>query len=168
MLSRRTFLVTASALAGIRPFVSHATQETVTSGGIGLTLADVRSMYEELPQGQGFRSFAETQSSTALYIDFGDDDFARNIWVSGDLDEAGAFNLITWLCPDDIEPTHLYEVLTSSGSMAYERIVTFDSQFLAGFDPARQSILAKYVRETGDFPVKSLLLTVEQAATSPG
>lgn len=168
MLNRRVFLASASAMAATRPRLSLSAQPAVTSGGIGLTLADVRSMYEELPQGQGFLNFAEPQSGTALYIDFGADDFAQNIWVSGDLDEDGALALITWLCPDDIEPTHVYEILTGAGSIAFEKLMAFDSPFLAGLSPARQNILAKYIVEPVDSGVTSLMLTVEQATGSQG
>ena len=162
LLTRRALFISASAGALARPRLSGAAQNAVTSGGIGLTLADVRSMYEELPEGQAFLNFAEPQSGTALYIDFGQDDFARNIWVSGELDEAGALDLITWLCPDDVVPTNVYEILTGAGSIALDKMVAFSSEFLAGFDPNRQSILAKYVLEPGELGVKSLMLTVEQ------
>ena len=168
MLNRRALLFSTPALVGVRPMMSIAAQATVTSGGIGLTLADVRSMYEELPEGQSFRNFAEPQSRTTLYIDFGDDDFARNIWVSGELDEEGALALITWLCPDDIEPTHVYQILTGAGSIAFENLMTFDSAFLAGFDSAWKNFLAKLFVVPGEFGVKSLMLTVEQAVGVQG
>lgn len=167
-LNRRTFIVSATALAAVRPMVSLSAQSAVTSGGIGLTLADVRSMYEELPPGQTFLNFAEPTSGTVLYIDFGDNDFAQSIWVSGELDEATATTLITWLCPDDIEAKNQYEMLAGAGSIAFENLMTFDSPFLAGFDPARRSIMAKYVLEPTELGVKSLILTVEKAAASRG
>lgn len=168
LINRRSFVISASAIAAARPLVSHAAQGAVTSGGIGLTLADVRSLYEELPPGQSFLNFAEPNSGTILYIDFGDNDFAQNIWVSGELDEPAATALIAWLCTDDIEPTHTYEILTGAGSIAFDKLISFDSPFLAGFDPARRTILAKYVLEPGELGVKSLMLTVEKDTASRG
>ncbi len=146
-----------------------AAQPTVTSGGIGLTLADVQSLYEELPPGQSFRNFAEPQTGSTLYIDFGDNDLAQSIWVSGDLDEEAATNLIAWLCPDDILTEHAFELLSSAGSIAFRESLVLESPFLAGIDPDRSRILVTYVvappAGTPSGSVTELTLTVNQPAS---
>lgn len=168
-MNRRTLLASAAAAVAARPFIS-LTQSGVTSGGIGLTLADVQSIYEELPPGQSFRNFAEPQTGTTLYIDFGDTDLAQSIWVSGDLDEAAATDLITWLCPDDATLEHTFDLLSSAGSIAFRETLVLESPFLAGFDPERSRILVTYVVEPAvggtSGVVKELTLSVEQALTS--
>lgn len=143
-LNRRTFIASAAAAVAARPVLSAA-QTGVTSGGIGLTLADVQSIYEELSPGQSFRNFAEPQSGTTLYIDFGDNDLAQSIWVSGELDEETATDLITLLCPDDIVTEHAFELLASAGSIAFRESLVLESPFLAGIDPDRSRILVTWV-----------------------
>jgi hypothetical protein len=164
-MNRRTFLASAAAAVAVRPLLSTA-QSGVTSGGIGLTLADVQSMYEELPPGQSFRNFAEPQTGTTLYIDFGETDLAQSIWVSGDLDEAAAKDLIAWLCPDDIVTEHAFELLASAGSLAFRESLVLESPFMAGFDPDRSRILVTYVVQPPvggpSGPVTELTLSVEQ------
>jgi hypothetical protein len=168
-MNRRIFLASAAAAVAARPLLSAA-QSGVTSGGIGLTLADVQSMYEELPPGQSFRSFTEPQTGTTLFIDFGDTDLAQSIWVSGELDEATATDLIPWLCPDDIVTERRFEILESVGSIVFRETLVLESPFLAGFDPERSRILVTYVVEPPagkpSGPVKGLTLRVEQALTS--
>ena len=167
-LNRRTFLASAAAAMVARPLLSAA-QSGVTSGGIGLTLADVQSIYEELPPGQSFRNFAEPQTGTTLYIDFGETDLAENIWVSGELDEDSATDLIAWLCPDDVTLERRFEILASAGSLAFRVSMVFDSPFLAEFNPDRSRILASYVvappAGTPSGSVTELTLSVEQTAS---
>lgn len=167
ILNRRRFLVSAVSAVSVPSLLSAKTQSQVTSGAIGLTLADVQSIYEELPAGQSFHNFDEPRSGTVLYIDFGQDDFARNIWVSGDLEEDSATDLIAWLCPDDIETTQRFEVLTGAGSIASQKTLIMSSAYLAEFDAARSNILATYVMEPSGSAAhpaaKEIRLTVEQS-----
>lgn len=162
-MNRRIFLISTAAAFTARPSLSA--QSNVTSGGLGLTLADVQSMYEEGPPGQGFRNFIEPQSGATLYIDFGDDDLAQNIWVSGELDTVKATELIHWLCPDDIVQESWYEILTGAGSIAFRQSLVFTSPFLAGLNADRTQVLATWEelpsgQEAG--VVENLMLTIEQ------
>lgn len=166
-INRRHLVASAPAIftAGT-PLLAAASQESVTSGGIGLGTEDVLSIYEELPPGQGFLNVTEPQTGTTLYFSFGEDDLAHSIWVSGELDEETAEFLITWLCPDDIEFQNQFEILTSAGSIATRKSFVIHSPWLAGFDAARSLILASYVvfpggGAAGGDMVEELMLTVE-------
>lgn len=162
---RRLFALGSVAAFGMHAPQSMAMQAEVTSGGIGLTISDIRSLYEELPVGQSYIPFAEPQSGTELYIDFGEDDFARNIWVSGDLNETTAAQLITLLCPDDAVVTHFFEMRTGAGSLGSRVSQVIESPWMAEYDTERGSLLATYVADpgagSGGRPVSELILSVQ-------
>lgn len=166
ILNRRQFLISTSALASLPRLHAAYAQSEVTSGGLGLTAADIESMYEELPVGQSYRNFADPVTNASMYIDFGNDDFAQSIWIDGELDEAEALDLITWLCPDDIQAMQSYELLDTAGSIAQRKAQLMHSEFLGETSDGRAGVLASYVLApsggSGSSLVENLWLTVEQ------
>lgn len=166
-MSRRMFLTATVLAAGTRitPSFARNAQDEVTSGGLGLSLADIQSMYEEGPVGQSFRSFLEPQSGTTLYIDFGADDLAQTIYVSGDIDESEVDALVGWLVLDDVQDHRAYIALTSAGSIAEFRALTMVSPTLAEYTNNRTGILATWQFEpdgAGGSNVANLMITLQQ------
>lgn len=167
-MNRRLFLTATVLTAGTRitpSFAAHAAQEEVTSGGLGLSLADIRSLYEEGEIGQSFLSFTEPQSGTTLYIDFGMDDLAQTIYVSGDIDESEVDALVAWLVLDDVQDHRAYWTLTGAGSIAEFRALTMVSPSLAEYTNDRTGILATWQLEpdgAGGGNVVNLIITLQQ------
>lgn len=152
-MTRRLFVTSSVMATGLRivpAFASQASDDAVTSGGIGLTLADIQGMYEELPVGQSFRNFREPDTGTALYIDFGAGDLAQTIYVSGDLVEDDVADLISWLVLDDVQDQRAFTTLTSAGSIAEFHAITMTSPSLAEYTNDRTSILATWRIEPAD------------------
>lgn len=163
ILNRRRLFVSMSVAALTSPHANALAQSDVTSGGIGLTLADIQSMYPELPPGQSFASFTDEVTGATMYIDFGQDDIARNFWISGEMDVAATEELIAWLCPDDALATHIFEQLSTAGSVAMRTTQVYTSDFLGQLTDGRTAILASYIAEPGQPEVvRDLHLTVEQ------
>ena len=164
--NRRRFITLASlAVAGSKITPAFARQGEVTTGGIGLTLADVRSIYEELPAGQSFQPFAEPNFGAALYMDFGEDDLVQTIWVDGELTEEDARQLIISLCPDDIASTAEFAHQDAAGSIALHTSQLLMSQWLGSVSGGRSSILASFnlVPSGGSAPptVERFMLSVQ-------
>lgn len=166
-MNRRLFLTSSLLIAGTRitpSFAAHAAQD-VTSGGLGLTLADIQSLYEEGPVGQSFRTFIEPDSGASLYIDFGMDDLAQTIYVSGAIDESQVDALVAWLVLDDVQDHRAYATLTSAGSIAESRALTMVSPSLAEYTNNRTGILATWQLEpdgAGGTTVANLIITLQQ------
>ncbi len=162
---RRFIALSALAVSGSKISPALARQGEVTSGGIGLTLADIRSIYEELPAGQSFQPFADPDFGAALYMDFGEDDLVQTIWVDGELIEEDARQLITSLCPDDIVPTAEFVHQDAAGSIALHISQLLVSDWLGSVSGGRSSILASFnlVPSGGSAPptVERFILSVQ-------
>lgn len=164
ILNRRRLALAMSVAALGSLHAETLAQSEVTSGGIGLTLADIQSMYPELPVGQSFPSFTDEITGATMHIDFGHDNIAQGFWISGEMDVAAAEELIAWLCPDDALTTHLFTQLSAAGSVALRSTQIFSSDFLSQLTEGRASILASYIEEPGQPEiVREIHLTVEQA-----
>lgn len=163
VLNRRRLLVSMSVATLTSPHAKAVSQSDVTSGGIGLTLADIQAMYPELPPGQSFASFTDEVTGATMYIDFGQDDIAQNFWISGEMDVAAAEELIVWLCPDDALTVHMFEQLSAAGSVALRTTQIFASDFLNQLTDGRTAILASYTVEPGQPEVvREIHLSLEQ------
>lgn len=166
---RRFIALSMLAAASSTTPAALARQREVTSGGIGLTLADVRSIYEELPPGQSFRPFADPEFGTSLYMDFGEDDLVQTIWVGGNLTEESARQLITSLCPDDFESAAEFVHQNAAGSIATHHSQLHISDWLGSVSGGRSMILASYnvLPSGGSEPptVERLILSVQQASS---
>jgi hypothetical protein len=145
LLNRRTFLVSASAIAAVRPSYTGASQATdFASGGIGLSLAEIQELYEELPVGQDYGSFVESETDTTLFIDFGEDDFARTIWVFGQLERDSLNSLVAQLCPNDAEIEHRFGMSAYAGAMAELNVDILRSESIEEIAGRRTKLMAKY------------------------
>lgn len=165
--NRRRFIAfSALAVAGGKISPALARQGEVTSEGIGLTLADVQSIYEELPAGQSFQPFADPDFGATLYMDFGEDDLVQTIWVEGELTEDDARQLITSLCPDDIAATSEFVHQDAAGSIALHRSQLLLSEWLGRVSGGRSTILASFnlVPSGGSEPpsVERFVLSVQR------
>lgn len=163
--SRRVLLTSTMLSVGIHltpAFAAQSNGDAVTSGGIGLRLADIQSMYEEGPVGQSFRTFMEPQSNTTLYIDFGTDDLAQTIYVSGDIDTSQAEALVRWLVLDDAEDFHAFSALASAGSIAQFNALTMVSPSLAEYTNNRVNILATWQVDPDGSAVTNLMIMLQQ------
>lgn len=165
LLNRRTFLVSTSAVAAVRPALLGAAQTSdVTSGGIGLSLAEVQDLYEEIPVGQDYDSFAESETGTTLFIDFGDDDSAKTIWVFGQLERDALTSLVTQLSPSDAEIEHRFGMAAYAGSMAELNVEIMRSEFVEDLAGRRAKLMAKYTLLPGAPELaRDLLISMELA-----
>ena len=163
LLNRRTFLIAAPALATVRPALQATPQSTdISSGGIGLSLAEIQALYKEMPVGQEYGSYAEAETGTTLFIDFGDDDIARTIWVFGQLERDALTSLITKLSPSDAEIEHRFGMAAYAGSMATLNIEILRSDFIEGIAGNRAKLMAKYTLLPGEPEIaRDLLISME-------
>ncbi len=164
LLNRRTFLVSASAVAAVRPTLMAASQSNVSSGGIGLSLAEVQELYEELPQGQEYGSFAEPETGTTLFIDFGENDMASTIWVFGQLETDSLALLIAQLSPSDAVIEHRFGMAAYAGSMATLNVEILRSDYIDEIAGRRSKLMAKYTLLPGTPELaRDLLISMEMA-----
>ena len=163
-LDRRTFVVSASALFATSRLTARSQETDVTSGGIGLSYDQILSLYEELPVGQSYRNFAEPETGAQLFINFGENDFAETIWVSGEIEQEAMNSLITWLCPSDAVIEHWFAMSDSAGSIAYFNVEIMSSKFLEEQGDGRTRLMAKYVTAPGSPETgTNLIISVELA-----
>lgn len=165
--NRRQFVFSASVSGTFLGPRMISAQSGTTSGGLGLRYEDVASLYTELPVGQSFRNFEEPETGAVLFVDFGQDDLAQSIWISGELDETQVSELVAWLCPDDVEMLNSFALQASAGSIATQHCQTLESAFLGEVSGGRSVILASYVMELANPGVTAtnFWISLEQPAT---
>ena len=164
LLNRRSFLISAPLLATARPALQATPEAGMASGGIGLSLAEVQALYEELPVGQEYGSFAEPETGTTLFIDFGDDDIARTIWVFGQLETDTLALLIAQLSPTDASIEHRFGMAAYAGSLATLNVEILRSEAIEGIAGRRAKLMAKYTLLPGEPEIaRDLLISMELA-----
>lgn len=163
LLNRRTFLFSAPAAVTVRPVLQATPGSTdMSSGGIGLTLAEVQALYDELPAGEGYRSFAKPDTETTLFIDFSEDDIARTIWVFGQLDSDSLASLVAQLCPGDAVIEHRFGMSHYAGSMADLYVEILHSESINEITGGRTKLMAKYTLLPGNPEIaRDLIVSLE-------
>lgn len=146
-LNRRQFMLSAAVSGTVLGSGRAFAHNEIATGGLGMSYEEFGLMYNELPVGQSFRNFEDYETGAALYVDFGEDDLAQTIWVSGDLNETQASGLVARLCPTDSVELHTFELMAGAGSIARRRQQVLESEYLEMNSGGRTTVITSMILE---------------------
>lgn len=164
--TRRALLSFAPALAVI-PTRWATAQQDVTSGGIGLTMANLDSIFEFVEHGQSGPVYRDLATGAEFQVGFNGaplpENFATDFWIYDGLDPQAASDLLTWLIPDDVIYEHTFAFRQGAGTMESSTTHVLTSGFLAA-TTGLGGILASYTLtpSQGSETVRAFVITIER------